>query len=180
MSREMLRSSSAKTVSVPKRVTIALSLVVLLLLAGALYRGHYQSDDSQVADSIIQDECMSKSSLSKKKITIDDEDLVAELAILESDQAQGLSGRDCLSQGRGMLFVYDSPDRRCFWMKDMMFSIDMVWLDEDRRIVDIDHEVNPDTYPDKTFCKDNIQYVLEVSGGHSNASGWSEGQQFTW
>jgi uncharacterized membrane protein (UPF0127 family) len=63
-----------------------------------------------------------------------------------------------------MLFVYDKNDQanHCFWMKDMRFAIDIVWLDSSKRIVDIARDVQPQTYPNN-FCPGRpTAYVLEV------------------
>ena len=78
-----------------------------------------------------------------------------------------------------MLFVYgDASTERCFWMKDMNFAIDMIWLDKDRQIVTIQSNVSPDSYP-KSFCPDKpAQYVLEVNSGFAKQSGWLVGTKF--
>ncbi len=46
---------------------------------------------------------------------------------------QGLSGRSELKAGQAMIFIFDKPDNLGFWMKDMRFSIDMLWLDSQHR-----------------------------------------------
>ena len=76
----------------------------------------------------------------------------------------GLSGRTNLSANRGMLFVYPSDQELCFWMKDMKFSLDMVWLSSNKQIVAIEKNINPDSYP-TTFCHTNAKYVLELNAG---------------
>jgi uncharacterized membrane protein (UPF0127 family) len=43
-------------------------------------------------------------------------------------QAQGLSGRESLEKNTGMLFVFSRPAPRNFWMKDMRFPLDVVWI----------------------------------------------------
>jgi uncharacterized membrane protein (UPF0127 family) len=63
-----------------------------------------------------------------------------ELTKTRQDQARGLSNRDELAWDRGMLFVYREPGFYGFWMKDMRFSIDIVWIRDDR-IVDIHQRV---------------------------------------
>jgi len=91
-----------------------------------------------------------------------------EVADTDALREQGLSGRESLDESEGMLFVFDKQARHLFWMKDMNFSIDILWLDEGYRIVDMDQNISPKTYP-KTFQSDvPVRYVLEVS------SGWAE------
>ena len=78
-------------------------------------------------------------------------------------RAQGLSGRSGLSADEGMLFDFARPDRTCFWMKDMQFPIDMIWIDAQGRVTHTERNVLPETFPNK-YCGDG-QYVLEVSAG---------------
>jgi len=49
-----------------------------------------------------------------------------------------------------MLFVFEEPKIRSFWMKDMSFPIDIIWVDEGLEIVGIEKRISPNTYP-KTF-----------------------------
>ena len=58
-----------------------------------------------------------------------------ELAITPEARARGLSGRQGLTQDEGMLFVFDTPGKYPFWMKDMNFAIDMIWISEDSKVV---------------------------------------------
>src|ERR1043166_4776967 len=68
------------------------------------------------------------SALPSKTISIDGAPVVVEVASTETQREQGLSGRSALPSGRGMLFVFDADAEWGFWMKDMSFAIDMVWL----------------------------------------------------
>lgn len=72
----------------------------------------------------------------KSKITIDKHTFMVELETTPQQQQQGLSGRASLAQNRGMLFVFKTPDRYPFWMKDMKFPLDMIFINNNK-IVDI-------------------------------------------
>jgi|JI6StandDraft_1071083.scaffolds.fasta_scaffold04623_10 uncharacterized membrane protein (UPF0127 family) len=90
---------------------------------------------------------------------------VLEVADTEAARTKGLSGRTSLPEGRAMLFVFDPPRLACFWMKDMRFSIDIVWLDAQKRVVKIEPDLAPSTYP-QTFCSElRTNYVLEFPAG---------------
>lgn len=91
-------------------------------------------------------------------------------------RAKGLSGRDNLAPGSGMLFVFDSPAKQCIWMKDMKFNLDIVWLDESKKVTKIEKDVRPDTYP-ASFCADNTKYVIELNAGDAAKLGMSTGKQ---
>ncbi len=89
----------------------------------------------------------------------------------KKDTQRGLQGRQVLGRNKGMLFVFDRDDRYRFWMKDMKFPIDIIWLDHQERIVAIGENVPPcaaDPCPVYTPPV-NARYVLEVSAGFSRA-----------
>jgi hypothetical protein len=104
-----------------------------------------------------------------------------EIARNESARARGLSGRDGLAPGRGMLFLHERPGLHAYWMKDMRFAIDILWLREGR-VVDVAHRVQPE--PPGTADRDLPSYaprapadaVLEVPAGFARAHGWDVGQ----
>jgi uncharacterized membrane protein (UPF0127 family) len=101
-----------------------------------------------------------------------------EVVATPESQQRGLGGRDQLAWDRGMLFVYSEPRFYAFWMKDMHFDIDIVWIRGDR-IVDLHHRVPaPDgddedlpTYRSGQLC----DRVLEVPAGYAQAHGWRPG-----
>lgn len=93
------------------------------------------------------------------------------------EQQQGLSGRAGISENEGMLFIYDRPIRAGFWMKDMLFPIDIVWIREGR-VVDLSLLAAPEPgKPDHElkvyFPKTEVDQVLEVAGG------WVTGNNLT-
>lgn len=78
----------------------------------------------------------------------------------------GLGNRAGLPQDQAMLFVFEKPDKYEFWMKDMKFPLDMIWLDPNFKVVYIQTNISPDTYPDITFMPDqDALYVLEANAG---------------
>jgi len=78
---------------------------------------------------------------------------------------QGLSGRDQLDPGSGMIFVFPKDDQYGFWMKDMRFSIDIIWLDSRYRIVDVKKDATPASYPEIFSPSQSARYVAEVRAG---------------
>lgn len=63
----------------------------------------------------------------------------------DSKVVKGLSGRKSLGQDEAMLFVFQSPGIYKFWMKDMNFPLDIIWLDKDRKVIHIEHNLSPST-----------------------------------
>ena len=85
-----------------------------------------------------------------------------ELARSETEKERGLSGRQELTEGSGMLFMFDAPDRYKFWRKDMLISLDLLWIDKDGMVVDLRRSLSPDTYPAIFEPSVEASYVLEV------------------
>lgn len=88
---------------------------------------------------------------------------------------RGLSGFTGLSKNEAMLFVFEKPSTLGFWMKDMLFSLDMVWLDGDKKVVFIEQNVSPDTYPKVFESGLPAQYVIEFAAGTVKRLGTKKG-----
>lgn len=93
------------------------------------------------------------------------------------EHQRGLSGAEPLGEREGMLFVYDQPESLCFWMKDMRYALDMIWLDQEKRIVHIEREVAPETFPSSFCSPEQAQYVIEVANGAADDLKLSLGDQ---
>ncbi len=81
---------------------------------------------------------------------------------------KGLSGHKPLLGNEGMLFIFQKAEKYGFWMKDMTFPIDIIWFDQNLKVVHIEKDVSPDSYP-KTFTPNSdALYVLELASGQSD------------
>lgn len=108
------------------------------------------------------------------------QDTCIELEVVKTDRAlsQGLSDRPHMPMGQGMLFDFGQEGYRCMWMKDMQFSLDMIWLNDTGEVVDVTTGVSPETYPEEKFCgQAPARYVIEVNAGVADSAGVSSGQQ---
>jgi len=106
-----------------------------------------------------------------KYVKIGGQDVKVDLALTETQQATGLSGRQGLATNEGMLFVFNKPDKYSFWMKDMNFPIDIIWITEDMKIIYIKKDALPSLYPETygpTTSDANAKYVLETIAGFSD------------
>lgn len=83
-------------------------------------------------------------------------------------RTQGLSGRKSLAPDTGMLFVFEKADTYGFWMPDMYFAIDILWIDTQKKIIHIEKTVTPESYPKIFKPLIPAQYVLEVPAGFSD------------
>ena len=91
--------------------------------------------------------------------------LEVEIADDDAERAQGLSGREALAPDRGLLFVFDEPAAAGFWMRNMNFPIDIIWIDGAWRVVGITANVSPDSFPQVFYPPEPIKYVLETNAG---------------
>jgi len=69
------------------------------------------------------------------QVRVADQVFRVEVADDEAERARGLSGRESLPAGSGMWFVFPEPGQHAFWMRDMAFAIDLVWIGPDRRVL---------------------------------------------
>jgi hypothetical protein len=78
----------------------------------------------------------------------------------------GLMFRKSLEDGSGMLFINDHEDIYPFWMKNMRFPLDIIWIGEDKRIVYIAKNVQPCADDCKTIVPGKLaRYILGVNAG---------------
>jgi uncharacterized membrane protein (UPF0127 family) len=99
-------------------------------------------------------------------VSIGGQNLVASVADTPLARSRGLSGTTSLNNKNGMLFKFEQADEHGIWMKDMTVPIDIIWIDEQNRVVSIEDNVSPSTYP-KVFKPDMpAKYVLEVTAGY--------------
>jgi uncharacterized membrane protein (UPF0127 family) len=166
MSNKMPSDSRAKTVWERKKLLIVtLASVALLVLLPV---------SSRLAQAI---ECMQFHMPTTGTLHVGNKALAIETVANNAARAKGLSGRPCIKDNQAMLFAFDIQDTadHCFWMKDMRFAIDMVWLDANKRVVHTAHNVQPSTYP-TTFCPDQpTRYVLEVKANTARRLGLNAG-----
>lgn len=98
------------------------------------------------------------------------------VASTSAERMLGLGRRASLPDSQGMLFVFNRPAEQCFWMKDMQFSLDIIWLSSSKRIEQIMTNVSPGTYP-QTFCPPSpAKYVIELNAGQVKQAGIHTGE----
>ncbi len=105
--------------------------------------------------------------------------ILVDIADTPDEQQMGLSGTAPLPKNTGKLFVFSTPSKHGFWMKDMNYGLDIIWIDKDFRIIHIDKEVMPESYPTIFYPPKEIMYVLEVPAGFSTANDISINQLLT-
>lgn len=112
-----------------------------------------------------------------KEVRVGDTSVQVEVVEDVASQQRGLSGRSSLAEGSGMLFVFGREDTWAFWMKDMRFSIDIIWAASNGEIVHIERSVSPETYPKSFAPPVPARYVLEVPAGFSERHALQRGMR---
>lgn len=126
------------------------------------------------------------SSLSNKKpavktAKIGETEVSLLIAQTENERRQGLSGRERLEDNQGMLFIFDQQDvQPAFWMKDMRFAIDIIWINDDK-VIHINQKVEPEPGVTDSNLRlyappSPIDYVLEVNAGLTDEKGIKVGE----
>ena len=104
-------------------------------------------------------------------IMIDDVPLEVQIADSEPRRVRGLMFQEQLPYDQGMIFVFQEPGLYSLWMLNMQFSLDMIWFDNDGKVVHIEKNVLPcKTALEITTCQSVVPdgealYVLEVTSG---------------
>lgn len=96
-------------------------------------------------------------------MSVRDVGILVEIADSPEERKTGLAGVTSLPENRGMLFIFEKEGRYGFWMKDVSIPLDMIWIDDARRIVHIEENVQPDSYPLIYTSPVPARFVLEVN-----------------
>ena len=99
-------------------------------------------------------------------LKIKEQNIKVELAETEQERIKGLSGRENLCDNCGILFIFNKEDFHSFWMKEMKFPIDIIWINNDKIVqitknADLTQAKNIPTYTPKQ----KANKVLEVNAG---------------
>jgi len=107
-----------------------------------------------------------------KNIIIDtgEEQIEVKVEVADSDKERqtGLMFRESLDENSGMLFLFDVSEQYAFWMKNTLIPLDVIYINEDFKIVEIIYAEPCKQDPCKRLRpKEKAMYVLEVNGNFS-------------
>ncbi len=100
--------------------------------------------------------------------TINGKSISTYIADDKLNREKGLSILDHIGDNEAMLFLFDKSGYYNFWMKDMKFPIDIVWLDKEKRIIYIKKNARPKDYPSSYGPNIKSLYVLEFKNGFTD------------
>lgn len=153
-------------------------LIGLVVILGSIYlflqkpaNKHYQPNSQALEE--IPTPLLPKQG--ERILTINGETFIVEIARTDEERNLGLSGRETLPEGRGLFFIFNIPGKYGFWMKDMNFPIDIIWIDESWRVIGVERDINPETFPKIFYPVRAIKYVLELPAGTAKEKGIDDG-----
>lgn len=99
-------------------------------------------------------------------VTIKNQTFNVLIAKTEEEKQKGLSGREALPQDQGMVFLFEEPSIHSFWMKDMKFPIDIIFINENK-IVSIIENAKPDNSENRPLYQPTApsNTVFEINAG---------------
>ena len=103
----------------------------------------------------------------KGEVKIDSKILSVDIADTDCKLVLGLSGKKSLSEDAGMIFVFQKSGNYSFWMKDMNFPLDILWINDKFVVTGIGKNLATSTYPEIFGENYSTKYVLEISAGNS-------------
>jgi hypothetical protein len=155
--------------------TVAASLVVTLLLCGC---SKPSTSNATTTPPAQETAAMSNG----PRITMPDGSVYSIEVVADDEQrAQGLMFRDHLRPNAGMLFVFPQDGEYAFWMKNTLIPLDMIWIDANRNIVHVKHDVPPCKIDDCPSYPPGVQarYVLELAAGEAKKHNLKAGDRLT-
>ena len=141
---------------------------IALIFLGAVLFVPYVSSFPTVAKQL-------ERSAGRETITLDGNTIHVSVADTLESRARGLGGREGLAPDEGMLFIFPKDGDYAFWMKDMRFSIDILWLSVDGEVIYSIENLSPATYPRSFVSQRPARYVLELPTGYVEAHRVKEG-----
>jgi len=93
---------------------------------------------------------------------------------------KGLMFRESMPQDRGMLFIHPEEDIFHYWMYQTKIPLDIIWMDHDRRIVEMSLDTPPCLAKSPKDCTNygghfKSKYALEVNAGVARKNGLKDG-----
>lgn len=137
-----------------KMILSIIGILIIILIAGGIY--YYRQ---------------------KPTVCYKNNCFAVELASTQEERGRGLMGRGSLDEDRGMLFIFENEGQHPFWMKNTLISLDIIWLDQNKKIVYIAQNAQPCGQDSCTSIKPEspAKYVLEINAGSCAKLGISVG-----
>ncbi|MES2518507.1 MAG: DUF192 domain-containing protein [Bacteroidota bacterium] len=164
---------------------VAIILVIILLLGGLISTGilNFSKKSEETVISNSTEEVKVEEPQFKKEgeltFTKNQEKLTIEIADNDQETTQGLMYRRTMPDSCGMLFIFPNTEPRNFWMKNTYLPLDILFLDESKKVITIQANRTPFS-EEQIPSYENAKYVLEVNAGYCQRKGIEKGEVVKW
>lgn len=86
------------------------------------------------------------------------------IADTEVERTNGLSNIKDMASDEGVAFIFKNSGQKVFWMKDMLFPLDFVYI-HNNRVVELKENILPSSYPNTIVNQQPANIVIELSAG---------------
>lgn len=172
------------------RRTVLIRIALIVLFAGALAAAYFVIQPQQTTHDmeVVPREQTLRNAMDSSDTIVSltaGEQTFRTVVVQESAALQrGLSDSAPLEQNEAMLFVFSQSDKHGFWMKDMNYPIDIIWIDEAKKVISVKAHADPSSYSQVDEQSSEIfkpasegRYVLETAAGVADKYGISAGVQ---
>lgn len=115
----------------------------------------------------------------KSSVFLRDVPVLVTTVVTPEEREKGLSGVSALPENEGMLFVFEKEGRHGFWMKDTLISLDIIWINNNQKIVHIERNVRPESYPATYYSPVPARFVVEVNAFFTSTFNINVGDKVT-
>lgn len=143
-------------------LVIKIILGVIIYVVFAVYTPTFYQMSKEFFYDVIEE---------KKVVIIGDKLFKVKIAETQQERARGLSGTKEIKEGTGMFFIFDDEGNHGIWMNEMNYSIDIIWFDRFGKIIHIEKNVSPDTFPEVFRAEKSSKFVLEIGAGEADRLG---------
>jgi uncharacterized protein len=164
---------------------VAIILVIVLIFGGLISTGilnFSKNSDEPILENSTDNSTVAEPQFKKEgELTFlkNQEKLTIEIADNEAETTQGLMYRRTMPDSCGMVFIFADSQPRNFWMKNTYLPLDILFLDESKKVVTIQANRTPFSEEQIPSFKD-AKYVLEVNAGYCKRKGIEKGDVLKW
>ncbi len=145
------------------KIHFTIILIILILIIIIFTKSNYNSNKES---NNLSQVCFNKNCFS------------IELAITQEEKQIGLMNRNHLDKDKGMLFIYTTPQKASFWMKNTLIPLDIIWIDQDFNVVYIANAQSCKQDPCPIYNPDSeALYILEINSNLTKELNIKEGDK---
>lgn len=150
-----------------RNLILLLATVSLVILLGLFYK--YTNTRKEVPFVTTNLKSLSRE-WKKIEVKIGDKNYDIFVTENDTDKKNGLAIFDDIKENEGMLFEFEQEDYHTFWMRGMKFDIDIIFLDGEKKVIQIFENVQKDSYKSEEdyklyTSKLKSKYVIEIKSG---------------